>query len=67
MLNWRKLAAWGLVFSLSAFVAIKLVISCGASDIPNNVVELVKWVTGFFFGANAVEHISKRFDVQVKK
>lgn len=67
MLGWRKLSAWGLVFSLAAFVSIKLVASCGVTDIPPNVVDLVKWVTGFFFGANAVEHIAGKLDIKVGK
>ena len=50
-LGWRKLAAWGLVylfvFYMSAIVK---------SEIPSTNAELVKWVTGFFFGANVLEH-----------
>lgn len=65
MLGWRKLSAWILIFALSAAVAIKLTFGCGAVDIPVNVVDLIKWVTGFFFGANALEHLSKNVSVNL--
>lgn len=67
MLGWRKLSAWLLVFGLSAVVSLKLVAGGAVTDVPPNAVDLVKWVTGFFFGANAVEHLAGRLSVNVGK
>ena len=66
MLGWRKLSAWSLIFVLSAVVSVKVVIA-GGGDIPPNVVELVKWCTGFFFGANALEHGAKVLELKGQK
>lgn len=67
VLGWRKLSAWFLVFALGAYVSIDVVGHNGGNDIPNNVLELIKWVTGFFFGANAIVHIAKEVGVKVVK
>lgn len=50
MLGWRKLGAWFLVFMLVAYMS-----AIAKTDIPMNNMELIKWVTGFFFGANALK------------
>ena len=62
-LGWRKLSAWLLVFALCAVVAIKSVFAGAAIDIPAGVIDLIKWVTGFFFGANIVEHLAGKVQV----
>lgn len=65
MLGWRKLSAWGLIFALGAYVSI-VSVSHGGADVPDNVVEMIKWVTGFFFGANAVVHIAQNVKISGK-
>jgi len=50
MIGWRKLSAWLLVYTM-ATVATFMDIA-----IPDNNVDLIKWVTGFFFGTNALIH-----------
>lgn len=62
-LGWRKLSAWLLVFALCSTVAIKSVFAGAAIDIPPGVIDLIKWVTGFFFGANIVEHLAGKVQV----
>lgn len=59
-LGWRKLTAWGLIFALCSAVAIKAVFAGQANDLPAGVIDLIKWVTGFFFGANVLEHLSSK-------
>ena len=60
MLGWRKLMAWFLVYLfvlyMSAFVQL---------EVPDNNMEMIKWVTGFFFGANALVHASRALGVTV--
>ncbi len=63
IVGWRKLSAWGLIFSLCAVVAIKAVFAGASVDIPPGVIDLIKWVTGFFFGANIVEHLAGKVQV----
>lgn len=67
MVGWRKLSAWLLIFAVAAAVAINLTFKGGALDIPPNVVDLIKWVTAFFFGANALEHFTDKLDIKVGK
>ncbi len=56
ILGWRKLLAWLLV---CGFV---MVASLGYRyEIPDNNADLIKWVTGFFFGSNAAVHGLKGF------
>ena len=62
-LGWRKLSAWLLVFALCATVAIKSVFAGAAIDIPPGVIDLLKWITGLFFGANVVEHLVGKVQV----
>ena len=66
MLGWRKLSAWGFVFGLCAYATIS-VISAGGTDLPSNVLEAIKWVTGFFFGSNAIVHVAESVGVKVVK
>lgn len=66
ILGWRKLSAWTLVFGLCAYATIA-VIEAGGTDIPDNVLAAIKWVTGFFFGANAAIHIAKSLGITVVK
>jgi len=65
-LGWRKLSAWGLIFALCATVTIKAVFAGAAVDIPPGVIDMVKWVTLFFFGANVVEHIAPNLTIAAK-
>lgn len=60
MLGWRKLSAWGLVF---IFVVAATFFAKNA--IPAENAELLKWITAFFFGANAIEHFAGKFKVNV--
>ena len=60
-LGWRKLSAWFLVY---AFVVAATVFS---REIGDNSVELVKYVTGFFFASNALEHFAGKITVGTKK
>ena len=66
MLGWRKLGAWLLVFALCAVIAIKAVFMGAAVDIPAGVIDLIKWVTGFFFLGNTAEHALKGFNLKVE-
>lgn len=65
-LGWRKLSAWGLIFALCAVVAVKAVFAGAAVDIPPGVIDLLKWVTGFFFGANLIEHLAPNLTLTAK-
>lgn len=62
MIGWRKLSAWLMVFGLCAFVSVKTVLA-GGGDIPAGVIDLVKWVTGFFFAGNAIENLAGKITV----
>ena len=59
-LGWRKLSAWALVY---IFVVAATFFS---KEIGENAFALMKWVTGFFFGANALEHFAGKIGVNVK-
>ena len=59
-LGWRKLAAWALVY---AFVVAATLWS--KTLIGDNAMELLKWVTAFFFGANALEHFAGKMSVNL--
>lgn len=59
MLGWRKLGAWVLVY---AFVVAATFM---VKDISDNALDLTKWVTAFFFGANAIEHAVGKIKVNV--
>ena len=60
-IGWRKLTAWALVY---AFVVVSTLAL--KFEIPGGNVELIQWVTGFFFGANALEHFAGKIGVNVK-
>lgn len=60
MLGWRKLGAWALVYAF--VVAATLIFK---TTIGDNSVELIKWVTAFFFGSNALEHFAGKLKVNV--
>ena len=60
MLGWRKLAAWFLVY---VFVVVATLVVKMA--IPPENGELIKWVTGFFFGANALKPLFEKTKVSV--
>lgn len=55
MLGWRKLGAWFLVY---AFVVAATFYAKNA--IPQSNADLIMWVTGFFFGANALKPLFQR-------
>ena len=57
-IGWRKLGAWGLVFGLVAAA------TYFGRDLSDNAVDLLKWVTLYFFGANAAEWLLKDISVQ---
>lgn len=49
ILGWRKMSAWLLIFAYVCWATYKPV------PIPDNAVEIIKWSSGFFFGANAAK------------
>ncbi len=59
MLGWRKLGAW--------FLSYMLVVGCvyGGVDIPANALKYMTWVTGFFFGANALKPLAQGIKVNL--
>lgn len=57
ILGWRKLGAWFLVFALVAALSWKGI------EIKAINADLIKWVTGFFFGANALKALFERVPV----
>lgn len=59
MIGGRKLLAWILVFGLCAFATYT------QKDIPAGAREILIFVTGFFFGANAVKPMMKNLNVSV--
>jgi len=59
MFGWRKTTAWALVFVLVA-VATYL-----ERDVPINAMELLKYATGFFFGANILKPLMKGSSVNI--
>lgn len=61
VMGWRKLGAWALVFALCAYVTFAKL------DVPDNAVDMIKWVTAFFFGSNAFVHLAKNIGVKVVK
>lgn len=60
MIGTRKLTAWYWIFGFCvAFTMVRLVAPWfsemeALKDLPENVVETIKWSTGLFFGANAI-------------
>lgn len=62
-MGWRKLSAW---FAVFAFVA-AFSFFAKANEIPPNNADLIKWVTGFFFGANAIKPLFQNITVGVKE
>ena len=67
MIGWRKLTAWALVMFLCGFVSVKTVISGVNADVPAGVVDLIKWVTAFFFLGNGLEHLANNITVSKKE
>ena len=59
-LGWRKLAAWFLVFALAAAMSWK------GLEIKAINADLIKWVTGFFFGANALKPLFENIKITGK-
>lgn len=49
MLGWRKLSAWALVFAFGAAATFM------KTPVDPIVSDMIKWVTAFFFGANAIK------------
>jgi hypothetical protein len=60
MLGWRKLSAWLLVYLLVLYMS-----AFAKFEIPTNNMELIKWVTGFFFGANALKPLFQNSTVKI--
>jgi hypothetical protein len=58
MLGWRKLGAWFLVFGFVFYMS-----AIAKMEIPQVNAELIKWVTGFFFGANALKPLAQGISV----
>ena len=61
MLGWRKLTAWGLVFA-GTYALLFL-----GKDMTPITADVIKWVTGFFFGANAIKAFAGVVSVNVDK
>ena len=61
MLGWRKLGAWALVFLFVAYMSAVV-----KTEIPANNGDLIKWVTAFFFGANALVHGARAIQLKPK-
>ena len=59
MFGWRKTTAWALVFVL---VSVSTYLK---ADVPSNAMELLKYVTGFFFGANVIKPFMKTSSVNI--
>jgi len=59
MIGWRKTTAWALVFVLVA------VSTYFKRDVPINAMELLKYATGFFFGANVIKPLMKGSSVNI--
>ena len=59
MLGWRKLAAWFLVYALVAYTSHYQI------EIASNNADLIKWVTGFFFGANVLKPLAQNISIGV--
>ena len=62
MIGWRKLAAWAAVYALVAVATLAYTVP---REIPETNAEVIKWVTGFFFGTNAVKALFKNIKVGV--
>lgn len=68
MIGWRKLAAWGLIFSLCSIVTVRVVWVCGVMDIPQGVQNILIWVTSAFFVLNVVgEHTGSSPALDLKR
>jgi len=50
-LGWRKLGSWGLVYLFVFYMS-----AVAKAEVPPINAGLIQWVTGFFFGANVLEH-----------
>ena len=61
MIGWRKTTAWALVFVL---VAASTYLN---TDVQPNAMELLKYATGFFFGANILKPLMKASGVNIGK
>ena len=61
MIGWRKILAWVLVYALVVAATWREVI------IGDNGMNLIIWITGFFFGANSIEHMAEKFSINVGK
>lgn len=58
-LGWRKLSAWFLIYALVVVAVVY------GFHIEDNAVDVIKWVTAFFFGANVAEHVMSAVDVKI--
>jgi len=59
MLGWRKLLAWFLVYVLVGLATWR------GLPIDDNAADLIKWVTGFFFGANVLKPLAQGIKVNL--
>ena len=59
MIGWRKLTAWFLSYLMTAFCIMQ------GRDIPPGALDYMIWVTGFFFGANAVKPLAQGIKVNL--
>ena len=57
--GWRKISAWILVYALAVLATWKQV------AIGDNALNLIIWTTGFFFGANSLEHLADKLSINV--
>ena len=59
MMGWRKISAWVLIYALVVFATWQKV------SLPDNGLDLLIWITGFFFGANSLEHLAGKLSINV--
>ena len=58
-IGWRKISAWVLLYALVVFATWRQV------EIGENALQLIVWTTGFFFGANSLEHLAGKLDISI--
>jgi len=61
MFGWRKTTAWALVFALVAAS------TYFAKDVQPNAMELLKYATAFFFGANVIKPLMNTSSINIGK
>jgi hypothetical protein len=57
MLGWRKLTAWFLVYA-ATYATLWM-----GWDMTETTADVIKWTTGFFFGANALKPLAQNITI----